>query len=869
MKWFKVSNLLALSLIIQLSLNAQNWNKLGTDINGSVSSEHSGHSVSLNKSGSRVAIGAPDAGSGKVKVMRFASGSWVQMGADILGEASGDKAGYSVSFSDNGRIVAIGAPYNFGTGAESGHVRVYKIISGSWIKQGNDINGEAGGDHAGSSVSISGDGNRLIMGSPQNGASLQGSARVFEFNGSNWIKIGSDIDGDNANDLFGTSVSISNDGSTVAIGAPGYDGVAGSNTGLVKIFEDSSGVWVQKGINLEGRSSLDNFGKSVSLNADGSIIASGATQIPFGTDSSFVRVLEYNGSSWVRIGKDIEGEVAGDQSGFSVELNYTGNVVAIGSVKSDVNGADAGQLRVFQNNIGNWGRTANIINGEAASNQAGFSVSLNADGDTVSMGAPFNNGGAMQSGHTRVYETSICFITGSVINPEVCYNYTVPSGDETYNTSGIYEDTLINKGGCDSIITIDLTVNYSGSATIFSVVCQSYISPSGKFYNTSGIYQDTIATQKGCDSFITINLTVNYVSYDSQTISACDSFELPSGKYTVFNSGVYPDTILNTKGCDSILMFFINVKSSSTRLISDTSCNKYISPSGKHTYYSSGTYSDTIQNLEGCDSIITIDLVIHYNSSATIDPVSCDSYVTPSGKSVYNSNGTYVDTISNRYGCDSILTINLTIKSSTSDTIVDTSCHKYIGPSGKAFNKSGSFTDTIANSRGCDSVLHLELTIKTVEDSVIQIGNTLMAVAENAIYKWLDCNDSFSIIEGKEQQTYTISSSGGYSVIVEENGCIDTSDCIWAIKVGIVENGFGESFKIYPNPTKDKFYVALGETEAEITVSLRALNGRLLSQEVFQNTDLVEFYLDQPVGIYIVEISNKAGLTAVARILKE
>ena len=90
--------------------------------------------------------------------------NWTQVGSDIDGEAAEDRSGYSVSLSSDGSTVAIGASFNDGNGSASGHVRIYKNINGTWTQQGADIDGEAVGDEPGWSVSLSSDGSTVAIG---------------------------------------------------------------------------------------------------------------------------------------------------------------------------------------------------------------------------------------------------------------------------------------------------------------------------------------------------------------------------------------------------------------------------------------------------------------------------------------------------------------------------------------------------------------------------------------------------------------------------------------------------------------------------------------------------------------------------------
>ena len=170
------------------------------------------------------------------------SSSWVQKGSDIDGEAASDFSGRSVSLSSAGTIVAIGAYGNDGNGSIAGHVRVYEWNSGSssWVQKGSDIDGEAANDYSGDAVSLSSDGTIVAIGAQLNdgNGSNSGHVRVYEWNNgsSSWVQKGSDIDGENADDFSGSSVSLSSDGTIVAIGAYRNDG-NGSMAGHVRVYK--------------------------------------------------------------------------------------------------------------------------------------------------------------------------------------------------------------------------------------------------------------------------------------------------------------------------------------------------------------------------------------------------------------------------------------------------------------------------------------------------------------------------------------------------------------------------------------------------------------------------------------------------------
>jgi len=333
--------------------NGSTWRQKGTDIDGEAANDYSGYSVSLSSDGNIVAVGAyrndgNGTNSGHVRVFEWNGNAWVQMGADIDGEAADDYSGHSVSLSSDGTILAIGAPYNDGTGSNSGHARVYEWNGSTWQQKGTDIDGEAADDYSGYSVSLSSDGTIVAIGAPYNDGTGAGAGhvRVYEWNETAWVQTGTEINGEVAGAESGYSVSLSSDGTIVAIGAPN-DG-SGAGAGHVRVYEWNGTAWVQTGADIDGESVFDRSGESVSLSSDGTIVAIGA---PWndgnGRDAGHVRLYEWNGSAWQQKGVDIDGEAVDNYSGNSVSLSSDGTILAIGAFGNDDNGSFAGHVRVY------------------------------------------------------------------------------------------------------------------------------------------------------------------------------------------------------------------------------------------------------------------------------------------------------------------------------------------------------------------------------------------------------------------------------------------------------------------------------------------------------------------------------------------
>ena len=471
------SRLFAISLLLLafcFHLHAQT--QKGADIDGEAASDQSGWSVSM-PDANTIAIGADHndgngSNAGHVRVYSWNGGAWVQKGADIDGEAPNDWSGFSVSMPD-ANTLAIGANGNSGNGTQAGHVRIYSWNGSAWVQKGADIDGEAANDFSGYSVSMP-DANILAIGAEWNSGNgtQAGHVRVYSWNGSAWVQKGADIDGEAANDQSGQSVSMP-DANTLAIGAIGNDG-NGSNAGHVRVYTWNGSAWVQKGADIDGEANGDDSGTSVSM-PDANTLSIGAIgNDGNGSNAGHVRVYTWNGSAWVQKGMDIDGEAANDFSGYSVSM-LDANTLAIGAIRNDGNGNDAGHVRIYSWNGSAWTQIGADIDGEAAFDNSGQSVSM-PDANTVAIGAPRNDGNGSNAGHVRVYTLSSCTETNATLSVTACNSYTAPSG-ATFSTSGTFQDTIPNLAGCDSVITINLTIPVNDTVTWTGAVDSLWHSP--------------------------------------------------------------------------------------------------------------------------------------------------------------------------------------------------------------------------------------------------------------------------------------------------------------------------------------------------------------------------------------------------------
>ncbi|KAL3822679.1 hypothetical protein ACHAXA_009561 [Cyclostephanos tholiformis] len=276
----------------------------------------------------------------------FQSSAWKQRGSPIVGDASDAGFGNSVALSSDASALAIGAP---GHNDYTGYVEIYRVDDdggGYSVRIGQTLNSDATDDTFGSSVDMTPDGTTVICGSPgylNNADDRPGYVRVYSLEGDidldtdNWKQIGQDIVGEANGDNFGNAVSISEDGKTIAIGAPLNDGSNGEYSGHVRMYRlsDDGTTWVKIRQDIDGMAAGDTFGRSVSLSADGSTVAIGAPHNDSNGNVSSGRVNVYRidegGSSWERLGQSIDGDNEYDNFGWSVSLTPGGNTLAIGT----------------------------------------------------------------------------------------------------------------------------------------------------------------------------------------------------------------------------------------------------------------------------------------------------------------------------------------------------------------------------------------------------------------------------------------------------------------------------------------------------------------------------------------------------------
>ena len=407
------------TLPVTTAPTSKQWEQMGMDINGPglgatfvAGSELM--SISMSGTGERLSIGYPGYDRGRVQMYQFVD-KWVPFGDAIHNTDAGDRFslnvfGSVVSMSPEGDFVAIGNKWNQMLGERRGSVSIYQLLNSEWTQVGNTIYG-VGNDHSGISISLSSFAKYVAIGAPNHNARNvfeSGQVRVYKLgnvhNQLDWILVGFPIDGEYKAEHFGTSVSLSSDGTRVAVGAPGSDkGVFNGGAAITYDFDETDQDWVQSGQFIAGENQNEGIHTSLALSPDGQRLAIGSSSNDSeGNIGGQVRIYQYHDLLWRQLGADI----TDSGSRYSLSLSQDGNTIAIGSPENEGihRLEDSGCVRIFSFVDGNWIQVGPNIDGQMKGNLSGFAVSLSKDGNRVAVAAPGADGIGVSSGLVQVFD---------------------------------------------------------------------------------------------------------------------------------------------------------------------------------------------------------------------------------------------------------------------------------------------------------------------------------------------------------------------------------------------------------------------------------------------------------------------------------
>lgn len=314
--------------------------------------------------------------------------------------------------------------------------------------------------------------------------------------------------------------------------------------------------------------------------------------------------------------------------------------------------------------------------------------------------------------------------TSFAFSQTICASGSFNFNGQILTTAGTYIDTIPASNGCDSVITLTLSVTQSLSTVLTDTICAgSSVIFAGQTLTTSGAYNDTLQSSTNCDSIVTLNLTVLAPVVSNISAGFCTGSTYNFNGQVLSTAGTYNDTLTAASGCDSIVVLTLSEILPSTTTIDTSICAGSSVLFNGQTLTSTGTYFATLTGSNTCDSIVTLNLTVLQPSYDTIEASICQSSSYPFNGQNLTSAGTYTETLVAANGCDSLLTLVLTVLQPTGSTIDAAICqgdgYQF---NGQTLTTQGTYTQTLTGSNTCDSVITLHLTVNPIVNTVINAG---------------------------------------------------------------------------------------------------------------------------------------------------
>jgi hypothetical protein len=421
--------------------------------------------------------------------------------------------------------------------------------------------------------------------------------------------------------------------------------------------------------------------------------------------------------------------------------------------------------------------------------------------------------------------------------------------------------------GCNSVTlsnTAQVEVLPHTAGTHVVQACGSYTWINGITYTQSNSSATVhLINQYGCDSLVTLQLTIHQPNSSTQVVHACGSYTWINGVTYTQNNNTATHTLTNQHGCDSLvtLQLTLHQPTAGTQVVS--ACNSYTWINGVTYTSSTSTPTAILSNQYGCDSLVTLHLTILPGATGTQVVSACDSYTWIDGITYTASNQSAVYALPAQNGCDSLITLHLTIHHSQSVEDAVHACEAYEWIDGNTYTESNSTAAVVfVNQVGCDSTVVLNLTIPQIDAGITNLVPTLVAVQGGAVYQWIDCS-SQTPIAGEVNQVFTTFANGAYAVQITYEGCTTTSDCAQVTNLSAAAAARGHAY-VYPNPGFGIYHLRLMPHAGSAHFAVRTAEGRLMLQgTTTQQGDGLSIDLrDLAPGVYHLELRSGSETTS-------
>ena len=371
----------------------------------------------------------------------------------------------------------------------------------------------------------------------------------------------------------------------------------------------------------------------------------------------------------------------------------------------------------------------------------------------------------------------------------ICSGQTYAFGTQSLTSAGTYTETFQSQHNCDSTVVLTLSVNPTFNTTDAATICngETYVFGS-QTLTTAGTYTETFQAINDCDSTVVLTLTVNPTYNMTDVATICDGQSYAFGTQTLTTTGSYTEIFTSALGCDSTVTLTLTVNPVYNTTDAVAICDGQSYGFGTQTLTTSGTYTETFQSVNNCDSTVVLTLTVNPVYTTTDAVTICDGQSYAFGTQSLTTAGVYTENFQSTNSCDSLVTLTLTVNPiyNVNDTISICNGDSYAFGS-QTLTTAGTYIETFQTQHSCDSTVQLLLDVNSADASLTQNRTMLTANATNADYQWFYCEPMYTLIHGDTNQTFEATVSGDYAVVVKQNGCTDTSNCISINYVGVHE----------------------------------------------------------------------------------
>jgi len=302
------------------------------------------------------------------------------------------------------------------------------------------------------------------------------------------------------------------------------------------------------------------------------------------------------------------------------------------------------------------------------------------------------------------------------IDTLLCAEDSIRINDRWISNSGTFLEFIPSSyTGCDSIVQ-EISVQFreiiSSPIVQVSICEEETYDFFGTQLSTAGLYTETLTSRDGCDSIVTLELSLLEINRTQDTKSICPDETIVFGERILCKPGIYVDTFTNASGCDSIVALRLELISEKFTNVIAEMCDTEVYIINGDTLTVGGIYDYDLVAASNCDSTVTLTLIVNPSYDQKVTEEICEGGIFNFGNDELSEAGTYSYSGSTTLGCDSLVVLELSVLSDSEYAFIDTICQGETYPFGSVdLTLPGIYFDTLTNDNGCDSIIILELEV--------------------------------------------------------------------------------------------------------------------------------------------------------------